>query len=133
MRAEMEDSRGALCRNRRLFGTLERLRYGWARQDREGGEGGRRSICPSSCGAFGDPPPSVRREGRIPCDNRNFDLSTNNFSAVIMTRTYHIIIRVGRNNSTFSLITFCHILLCYNNLLIAIFTLILLQFELGCQ
>ena len=26
----MEDSRGTLCRNRRLFGTLERLRCGWA-------------------------------------------------------------------------------------------------------
>jgi hypothetical protein len=25
----MEDSRGTLCRNRCLFGTLERLRYGW--------------------------------------------------------------------------------------------------------
>src|SRR5215831_14481418 len=33
----MEDSRGALRRNRRLVGTLERLRCGWARQDREGG------------------------------------------------------------------------------------------------
>ena len=28
----MEDSRGTLCRNRRLFGTLERLRCGWAGQ-----------------------------------------------------------------------------------------------------
>jgi hypothetical protein len=26
----MEDSRGTLCRNGRLFGTLERLRCGWA-------------------------------------------------------------------------------------------------------
>src|SRR5262249_23845612 len=43
----MEDSRGALCRNRRLFGTLERLRCGWARQDREGGEG--RERAGSSC------------------------------------------------------------------------------------
>ena len=34
---EMEDSRGTLCRNRRLFGTPERLRCGWAGQDREGG------------------------------------------------------------------------------------------------
>src|SRR5215471_5140577 len=33
--SEMEDSRGTLCRNRRLFGTLERLRCGWAGQDRE--------------------------------------------------------------------------------------------------
>src|SRR5947208_9499893 len=32
-------SRGTLCRNRRLFGTLERLRCVWAGQDREGGEG----------------------------------------------------------------------------------------------
>src|SRR5262245_54876207 len=44
---EMEDSRGALCRNRRFFGTLERLRCGWARQDREGGEG--RERAGSSC------------------------------------------------------------------------------------
>src|SRR5215467_4859634 len=35
--SEMEDSRGTLCRNRRLFGALERLRCGWAGQDREGG------------------------------------------------------------------------------------------------
>ena len=33
----MEDSRGTLCRNRRLFGALERLRCGWAGQDRKGG------------------------------------------------------------------------------------------------
>src|SRR6516165_814227 len=26
----MKDSRGALCRNRRLFGILQRLRCGWA-------------------------------------------------------------------------------------------------------
>src|SRR5215467_5176841 len=45
--SEMEDSRGALCRNRRLFGTLERLRCGWARQNREGGEG--RERAGSSC------------------------------------------------------------------------------------
>src|SRR5215813_14252699 len=45
--SEMEDSRGALCRNRRLIGTLERLRCGWARQDREGGEG--RERAGSSC------------------------------------------------------------------------------------
>ena len=31
----MEDSRGTLCRDRRLFGTFERLRCGWAGQDRE--------------------------------------------------------------------------------------------------
>src|SRR5262249_62037507 len=43
----MEDSRGTLCRNRRLSGTLERLRCGWARQDREGGEG--RERAGSSC------------------------------------------------------------------------------------
>src|SRR6516162_8480361 len=42
----MEDSRGTLCRNRRLFGTLERLRCGWARQDREGGEGRERAGSP---------------------------------------------------------------------------------------
>src|SRR5262249_16822023 len=40
----MEDSRGTLCRNRRLFGTLERLRCGWAGQDREGGEGCERAL-----------------------------------------------------------------------------------------
>src|SRR5262249_28344027 len=45
--SEMEDSRGALCRNRRLFGTLEHLRCGWARQDREGGKG--RERAGSSC------------------------------------------------------------------------------------
>src|SRR5215471_7200450 len=45
--SEMEDSRGILCRNRRLFGTLERLRCGWAGQDREGGEGCERAG--SSC------------------------------------------------------------------------------------
>src|SRR5262249_23862406 len=39
----MEDSRGITCRNRRLFGTLERLRCGWAGQDREGGEGRERA------------------------------------------------------------------------------------------
>src|SRR6266545_6649633 len=43
----MEDSRGTLCRYRRVFGTLERLRCGWARQDREGGEG--RERAGSSC------------------------------------------------------------------------------------
>src|SRR5262249_4130878 len=43
----MEDSRGTLCWNRRLFGTLERLRCGWAGQDREGGEG--RERAGSSC------------------------------------------------------------------------------------
>src|SRR5258707_1262059 len=43
----MEDSRGTLCRNRRLFGTLERLRCGWAGQDCEGGEG--RERAGSSC------------------------------------------------------------------------------------
>src|SRR5262249_38568163 len=45
--SEMEDSRGTLCRNRRLFGTLQRLRCGWAGQDREGGEGCERAG--SSC------------------------------------------------------------------------------------
>jgi hypothetical protein len=44
--SEMEDSRGTLCRNRRLFGTLERLRCGWAGQDREGGEGRERARGP---------------------------------------------------------------------------------------
>src|SRR4029450_10183926 len=48
----MEDSRGALCRNRRLFGTLERLRCGWAGQDREGGEG--RERAGSSCLFFNE-------------------------------------------------------------------------------
>src|SRR5262249_21962951 len=43
----MEDSREILCRTRRLFGTLERLRCGWAGQDREGGEGCERAG--SSC------------------------------------------------------------------------------------
>src|SRR5262245_18819411 len=43
--SEMEDSRGALCRNRRLFGTLERLRCGWARQDREGGDEPEAHVC----------------------------------------------------------------------------------------
>src|SRR6266540_1738558 len=43
----MEDSRGTLCRNRRVFGTLERLRCGWAGQDHEGGEGRKRAG--SSC------------------------------------------------------------------------------------
>ena len=33
----MEDSRGILCRNRRLFGTLERLRCGWGEKDVTGG------------------------------------------------------------------------------------------------
>jgi hypothetical protein len=42
----MEGSRGTLCRNRRLFGTLERLRCGWAGQDREGGEGRERAGSP---------------------------------------------------------------------------------------
>src|ERR1700745_4306074 len=42
----MEDSRGTLCRNRRLFGTLERLRCGWAGQDREGSEGRERAGSP---------------------------------------------------------------------------------------
>src|SRR5215813_10797957 len=51
--SEMEDSRGALCRNRRFFGTLERLRCGWARQDREGGEG--RERAGSSCLFLGVP------------------------------------------------------------------------------
>src|SRR5262245_14173518 len=35
---EMEDSRGALCRNRRFFGTVERLGCGWARQGLDGRE-----------------------------------------------------------------------------------------------
>jgi hypothetical protein len=39
----MEDSRGTLCRNRRLFGILEHLRCGWAGQDCEGGEGRERA------------------------------------------------------------------------------------------
>jgi hypothetical protein len=43
----MEDSRGTLCRNRRLSGTLERLRCGWSGQDREGGEG--RELAGSPC------------------------------------------------------------------------------------
>src|SRR6266542_3727463 len=43
----MEDSRGTLCRYRRVVGSLERLRCGWARQDREGGEG--RERAGSSC------------------------------------------------------------------------------------
>jgi hypothetical protein len=34
--SEMEDSRGALCRNRRVFGTLERLRCGLAQLLRMG-------------------------------------------------------------------------------------------------
>src|SRR6476646_4414686 len=42
----MEDSRGTLCRYRRVFGTLERLRCGWAGQDREGGEGRERARGP---------------------------------------------------------------------------------------
>src|SRR4029434_281308 len=42
-----EDSRGTLCRYRRVLGTLGRLPCGWARQDREGGEG--RERAGSSC------------------------------------------------------------------------------------
>ena len=40
----MEDNRGTLSRNRRLFGTLERLRCGRTGQDREGGEGRERVV-----------------------------------------------------------------------------------------
>ena len=41
--ASSRDSHGALCRDRRVAGTEQRVRGGWDRTDRPGGQGGERA------------------------------------------------------------------------------------------
>src|ERR1700739_5030025 len=43
LQASTRDDHGSLCRNRRVFGMLERVRGGCEREDRSGGQGGERA------------------------------------------------------------------------------------------